>query len=100
MRDTLVDDVARARVVLLAEGLAVGLYEVDGAARIAASAAGAGGNERLRAQRLSAVARRLGIPLRLDDVLAEALAPLPPGAPVPDVWQARALTLIRASRRR
>jgi flagellar biosynthetic protein FlhB len=100
MRDPLVDDVARAQVVLLAEGLAVGLHEVDGAARIAASVAGAGGDERLRAQRLATVARRLGIPLRLDDALVEALAPLAPGAPVPDRWQARALTLIRASRRR
>jgi flagellar biosynthesis protein FlhB len=100
MRDSLVDDVARAQVVLLAEGLAVALHEVDGTARIAASVAGAGaGDERLRAQRLSAIARRLGLPLRLDDALVEALAPLPSGAPVPDVWQARALTLIRASRK-
>jgi flagellar biosynthetic protein FlhB len=101
-RDPLVDDVARAQVVLLAEGLAVALHEVDGAARIAASVAGAGpgsGDERLRAQRLSAIARRLAIPLRLDDALVEALAPLPSGTPVPEVWQARALTLIRASRK-
>jgi flagellar biosynthetic protein FlhB len=99
-RDPLVDEMARAQVVLLAEGLAVGLREVDGAARVAASVAGAAGEERLRAQRLAAVARRLGVPVRVDDELAEALALLPAGTLVPAMWQVRALALIRASRRR
>jgi flagellar biosynthesis protein FlhB len=98
-RDPLVDDVSRAEVVLLAEGLAVGLREVDGAARVAASLASAGEDDRLRAQRLVAVARRLKRPIRVDDGLAEAAAHLPAGALVPDAWQSRALALIRASRR-
>jgi hypothetical protein len=67
---------------------------------VAASLHGAAGHERLRAQRLAAVARRLGVPIRVDDLLAEALAFLPPHTPVPDAWQARALNIIRASRKR
>jgi flagellar biosynthesis protein FlhB len=94
-RDPLVDDVARAALVVTAEGLAVALRLVDGSACIAAAA----GDDRLRAQRLADVARRLGIAVRADDELAAALAHLPAGAPVPAAWQARAQAALRAVRR-
>jgi flagellar biosynthetic protein FlhB len=94
-RDPLVDEVARAQLVVTAEGVAVALRLVDGAARVAASA----GDERLRAQRLTDVARRLGLPVRADDELALGLAQLPAGADVPPAWQARAQAALRAVRR-
>src|SRR5439155_22437243 len=94
-RDPLVDEVARAQLVVTAEGMAVALRLVDGAAIIAATA----GVERLRAQRLSDVARRLGIRVRADDELAAALAYLPAGAAVPVALQARAQSALRAIRR-
>ena len=105
-RDPLVDDVAQAGLVVTAEGLAVALRLVDGSARIAAGVAdpsssggAATGGERLRAQRLLDVARRLGIAVRADDSLAAALAHLPRGATVPATWQARAQAALRAVRR-
>jgi type III secretion system FlhB-like substrate exporter len=73
----------------------VGLQLVDGVARIAAAA----GDDRLRAQRLADVARRLGIAVRADDELAAALAHLPAGTPVPPALQTRALVALRAVRR-
>lgn len=94
-RDPLVDEVARARLVVTAEGVAVGLALVDGSARVVA----VGGEDRLRAQRLAEVARRLGIAVRADDELAAALAHLPAGAPVPPPLQARAQAALRALRR-
>ncbi|HEX9100546.1 MAG TPA: EscU/YscU/HrcU family type III secretion system export apparatus switch protein, partial [Polyangia bacterium] len=94
-RDPLVDEVARARLVVTAEGVAVGLRLVDGEARIAAAA----GEDRLRAQRLADVARRLGIAVRADDELAAALAHLPAGASVPSELQGRAQLALRAVRR-
>jgi hypothetical protein len=59
----------------------------------------AAGEDRLRAQRLADVARRLGKPVRADDELAAALATLPPGTVVPAAWQARAQAALRAVRR-
>jgi flagellar biosynthesis protein FlhB len=94
-RDPLVDDVARARLVVTAEGVAVGLALVDGTARVVAVA----GEDRLRAQRLGDVARRLGIAVRADDTLAAELAHLPAGASVPPSLQARAQLALRAVRR-
>ena len=94
-RDPLVDEVARAQLVVTAEGVAVALRLVDGEARIAAAA----GDDRLRAQRLADVARRLGIAVRADDELATALAHLPAGAPVPPSLQTRAQLALRAVRR-
>jgi type III secretion protein U len=93
-RDPLVDELARAELVVTAEGVAVALRLVDGAAQVAASAA-----ERLRAQRLSEIARRLGVAVRADDELAAALQALPAGAPVPPFWQPRAMAALRAIRR-
>lgn len=93
-RDPLVDEVARAQLVVTAEGVAVGLRLADGAAEVAAAA-----SERLRAQRLAEVARRLGVAVRADDELAMAVAHLPPGAPVPPAWQPRAQAALRAIRR-
>ncbi len=94
-RDPLVDEVARAQLVVTAEGVAVALRLVDGSARIAA----ASGDDRLRAQRLADVARRLGIAVRADDELAAALVHLPVGAPAPSELQARAQAALRARRR-
>jgi len=94
-RDPLVDEVARARLVVTAEGVAVALRLVDGEARVAAAA----GDDRLRAQRLADIARRLGIAVRADDALAVGLAHLPSGAPVPSELQARAQLALRAVRR-
>jgi len=94
-RDPLVDDVARAGVVVTAEGVAVALRLVDGSVRVAAAA----GDDRLRAQRIADVARRLGIAVRADDELAAALASLPAGAAVPTELQARAQAALRAVRR-
>jgi flagellar biosynthesis protein FlhB len=94
-RDPLVDEVARARLVVTAEGVAVGLALVDGSARVVAVA----GEDRLRAQRLADVARRFGIAVRADDALATELAHLPAGAPVPSLLQARAQLALRAVRR-
>lgn len=93
-RDPLVDQVARAQLVVTAEGVAVALRLEGGRARVAAAA-----GERLRAQRLCDVARRLGVPVRADDELAAALAPAAAGAPVPEAWQLRAQTALRAVRR-
>jgi flagellar biosynthesis protein FlhB len=93
-RDPLVDELARAELVVTAEGVAVALRLVDGAAQVAASAA-----ERLRAQRLSEIARRLGVAVRADDELAAALQALATGAPVPPPWQPRAIAALRAIRR-
>jgi type III secretion protein U len=93
-RDPLVDDVARAGLVVTAEGVAVALRLVDGSVRVAAA-----GDERLRAARIADVARRLGIAVRADDVLAAPLAALPAGATVPPELQARALAALRAVRR-
>ena len=94
-RDPLVDEVARARLVVTAEGVAVALRLVEGEARVAAAA----GEDRLRAQRISDVARRLGIAVRADDELATALAHLPAGAAVPSELQTRAQVALRAVRR-
>jgi flagellar biosynthesis protein FlhB len=94
-RDPLVDEAARAELVVTAEGVAVALALVDGAARVVSAA----GDDRLRAQRLADVARRLGKPVRADDELAAALATLPPGSVVPAAWQARAQAALRAVRR-
>jgi flagellar biosynthesis protein FlhB len=94
-RDPLVDEVARARLVVTAEGVAVALRLVDGEARIAAAA----GDDRLRAQRIADVARRLGLAVRADDELAAALAHLPAGAAVPPELQTRAQVALRAVRR-
>ncbi|MGZ3443469.1 MAG: EscU/YscU/HrcU family type III secretion system export apparatus switch protein, partial [Polyangia bacterium] len=94
-RDPLVDEVARARLVVTAEGVAVGLALVDGSARVVAVA----GEDRLRAQRLADIARRFGIAVRADDALASALAHLPVGALVPSLLQARAQVALRAVRR-
>lgn len=94
-RDPLVDEVARARLVVTAEGVAVALQLADGEARVAAAA----GEDRLRAQRIADVARRLGIAVRADDELAAALAHLPAGAPVPSQLQNRAQLALRAVRR-
>jgi flagellar biosynthesis protein FlhB len=93
-RDPLVDEVARAGLVVTAEGVAVALRLVDGVVRVAAAS-----DERLRAQRIADVARRLGIAVRADDALAAPLAALPAGAPVLAELQARALTALRAVRR-
>jgi flagellar biosynthesis protein FlhB len=93
-RDPLVEQVARAQLVVTAEAIAVGLRLDRGAARVAAA-----GDERLLAQRVTDVARRLGIPVRADDELALALAHLPAGAPVPPAWQPRAQAALRAVRR-
>ena len=93
-RDPLVDEVARAQLVVTAEGVAVALRLVAGGARVAAAA-----GDRLRAQRLCDVARRLGVPVRADDELATALAQAQAGAPVPASWQMRAQTALRAVRR-
>jgi hypothetical protein len=72
----------------------VALRLVDGAARVAAAA-----DERLRAQRLTAIARRLGVPVRADDELAQALAHLPAQSLVTPRWQERALAALRSRRR-
>jgi flagellar biosynthesis protein FlhB len=93
-RDPLVDDVARAGVVVTTEGVAVALRLVDGSVRVAAA-----GDERLRAARIADVARRLGIAVRADDVLAAPLAALPAGSTVPPELQTRALAALRAVRR-
>lgn len=95
VRDPLVDEVACSRLVVTAEGVAVGLLLVDGSARVVAVA----GEDRLRAQRLAEIARRLGIAVRADDELAAALAHLPAGAPVPSSLQTRAQLALRAVRR-
>jgi flagellar biosynthesis protein FlhB len=94
-RDPLVDEVARAKLVVTAEGVAVGLLLVDGSARVVAVA----GEDRLRAQRIADVARRLGIAVRADDELAAALAHVPAGALVPAPLQTRAQVALRAVRR-
>ncbi|MCA1665771.1 MAG: EscU/YscU/HrcU family type III secretion system export apparatus switch protein, partial [Myxococcales bacterium] len=94
-RDPLVDEVARAELVVTADGVAVALRLADGEARIAAAA----GDDRLRAQRLADVARRLGIAVRADDELAAALAHLPAGAAVPPALQTRSQLALRAVRR-
>jgi flagellar biosynthesis protein FlhB len=93
-RDPLVDELARAQVVITAEGVAAALHLVDGRARVAAAA-----DERLRAQRLTAIARRLGIPVRADDELAQVLASLPSNSMVTPRWQQRALAALRSRRR-
>lgn len=93
-RDPLVDEVARAQLVVTAEGVAVALRLDDVGARVTAAA-----GERLRAQRIADVARRLGLRVRPDEELAAALADAVPGAPVPPAWQARAQTALRAVRR-
>jgi len=94
-RDPLVDEIARARLVVTAEGVAVALRLDGGEARVAAAA----GDDRLRAQRIADVARRLGLAVRADDELAAALAHLPAGATVPPDLQARAQVALRAVRR-
>jgi hypothetical protein len=93
-RDPLVDEVVRAQLVVTAEGMAVALRLVDGTAEVVATAP-----ERLRAQQLAEVARRLGRPVRADDELATALANMPTGVRVPPQWQERALRALRAARR-
>ncbi len=93
-RDPLVDDVARAGLVVTAEGVAVALRLVDGVVRVAAAS-----DDRLRAQRIADVARRLGIAVRADDALVAALGTLAAGATVPAELQARALAALRAVRR-
>jgi hypothetical protein len=93
-RDPLVDELGRAQVVVTAEGVAVALRLVDGAARVAAAA-----DERLRAQRLTAIARRLGVPVRADDELAQALASLASNSLVTPRWQERARVALRSRRR-
>jgi flagellar biosynthesis protein FlhB len=93
-RDPLADELTRAQVVVTAEGVAVALRLVDGVARVAAAA-----DERLRAQRLTAIARRLRVPLRPDDELAQALASLPANSVVPPRWQTAAQAALRSRRR-
>lgn len=94
-RDPLADQVARAQVVVTAEGVAVALRFVDGAARVAVAA----GDDRLRAQRLLSIARRLGLPVRADDELALALSTLPPDSLLTPRWQQRAQAALRSRRR-
>ncbi|HEX4461010.1 MAG TPA: EscU/YscU/HrcU family type III secretion system export apparatus switch protein [Polyangia bacterium] len=94
-RDPLADELARAQVVVTAEGVAVALRFVDGAARVAV----ASGDDRLRAQRLSTIARRLGLPIRADDELALALSALPPNSLLTPRWQQRAQAALRSRRR-
>ncbi len=94
-RDGLADELARAQVVVTAEGVAVALRFVDGAARVAV----ASGDDRLRAQRLTAIARRLGLPVRADDELALALSALPPNSLLTPRWQQRAQAALRSRRR-
>jgi flagellar biosynthesis protein FlhB len=92
---SLVDQVARAAVVVAAEGTAAALApsdEGDGV-RVVAAAEGLG------AARLVDVARRLGVPVRGDALLAAALAPLRPGDAVPPPHLARARATLRAVRR-
>ena len=93
-RDPLVDDVARAGLVVTAEGVAVALRLVDGLR--------ARGRRRRRAaarqrhHRRGAAARHRRARRRQ---LAAALAALPAGATVPAELQARALAALRAVRR-
>ena len=93
--DALVEQLGRAQVVVTAEGVAVALRFVDGAARVAV----ASGDDRLRAQRLLAIARRLGLPVRADDELALALAMLPPNSLLTPRWQQAAQAALRSRRR-
>jgi flagellar biosynthetic protein FlhB len=93
-RDPLADELTGAQVVVTAEGVAVALRLVDGAVRVAAAA-----DERLRAQRLTGIARRLGVPIRADDELAQALASLPAQSLVPPRWQSAAQAALRSRRR-
>jgi flagellar biosynthesis protein FlhB len=94
-RDPLADELARAQVVVTAEGVAVALRFADGVARVAV----ASGDDRLRAQRLTAIARRLGLPVRADDELALALAAEAPNSLLTPRWQLRALAALRSRRR-
>lgn len=95
VRDPLADQLARAQVVITAEGVAVALRFADGVARVAV----ASGDDRLRAQRLTAIARRLGLPVRADDELALALAAEAPNSLLTPRWQLRALAALRSRRR-
>jgi flagellar biosynthetic protein FlhB len=85
---SLVDDLARAQVVLAAEGVALALKQEPGGVRVVAA------GERLQAQRMVEVARRLGIEVRADDRLASALAELKAGDWVPAQHLPRTLALI------
>jgi flagellar biosynthesis protein FlhB len=96
-RDPLVDEVARAQVVLTAAGVAVAIAEIDGSARIVAAAPD---NSALGATRLVAVARRLGVPVRADDLLAAPLAALALNTPVPPPHHARVQQILDTTRRR
>jgi flagellar biosynthesis protein FlhB len=80
---SLVDDVARAAVVVTAPGLAAALGQKGGV--LAVVAAGDG----LIAARIIDIARRLGVPVRADDALAVALSALGRGDPVPAPLQGR-----------
>jgi flagellar biosynthetic protein FlhB len=85
---SLVDDLARAQVVLAAEGVALALRQEAGGVRVAVA------GDRLQALRIVEVARRLGIEVRGDDRLASALAELKAGDWVPAPHLPRALALI------
>jgi type III secretory pathway component EscU len=88
MGRSLVDDLSRADVVLAAEGVALALKKEAGGVRVLVA------GERLQAQRIIEVARRLGLPVRGDDRLASALAELKAGDWVPAHELPRALALI------
>ena len=94
-RDPLVDEVARAQPGRHRRGRRGGAA----ARRRRACVAAAAGDDRLRAQRLADVARRLGIAVRADDELAAPLAASAAGAPVPPELQTRAQLALRAVRR-
>jgi flagellar biosynthesis protein FlhB len=86
----LADDVRAAEVVVSAEGTAAGLRR-DGD-RLLVAAAG----ERLVAARILDLARRFGVPVRLDVDLAPGMAALTPGDPVPSRFESRAWAVIRS----
>jgi flagellar biosynthetic protein FlhB len=90
---SLVDDVARAEVVVAAEGLAVALRQEGARVRVVA------GGDRLQAARIVDVARRLGVAVRGDPLLAAALSGLSDGDWVPPPHLERALRTIRSRRR-
>jgi flagellar biosynthesis protein FlhB len=85
---SLVDDLAKAQVVLAAEGVALALRQEAGGVRVVAA------GDRLQAQRIVEVARRLGLEVRADDRLASALAELKAGDWVPAPHLPRTLALI------
>jgi flagellar biosynthesis protein FlhB len=88
----LVDEVARAEVVVTAPGRAAALRREAGVPTVLAA------GEELQAARLADVARRLGVPVRADDALADALAGLRAGDPVPPPHRERAAALAAAAR--